>query len=186
VCSSPPASAAVSVGIMTSRRLRRVCRHLVPASHLTTGQAAVEPLAGLDRACIASRFKRDGFVVVRSFLQGIELARAREELSRYIRDVIPTKDPASHYFDGEWSAEGSRGPVWALKYINEMDELPFFRDFSKGRSQVAHPRWHAMAQLLTGAADVECRGCEAFNKPPGLSTPTPPHQDNFCEPSISR
>ena len=57
--------------------------------------------------------------------------------------------------------------------------MPFFAGFSKGASKDAHPRWHAMAELLTGSREVECRGCEAFNKPPGLSRHTPAHQDNF-------
>ena len=34
---------------------------------------------------------------------------------------------------------------------------------------------HALAEALTGG-EVLCNGCECFNKPPGLSRHTPPHQ----------
>ena len=54
-----------------------------------------------------------------------------------------------HFFDGEWSVEGGRGPLSALKYINVMTEKPFFSAFSAERSQQDHPRWHAMAEALT-------------------------------------
>ena len=33
-----------------------------------------------------------------------------------------------------------------------------------------HPRWHSMAEALTGSSDVMCNSCEWFNKPPGEAT----------------
>jgi len=99
-------------------RLRHVYRHV------SSVPAAAAPLGGLDAEDISSRYQRDGFVVVRNFLSGEELQRTREELFSYIENIIPDKSTEDCYFDGEWSKEGARGPVSALKYINRMDEVP--------------------------------------------------------------
>eukprot|EP01050_Picozoa_sp_SAG11_P021641 SAG11_NODE_3892_length_2163_cov_0.859981_3_plen_226_part_00 len=84
---------------------------------------------------------RAGYVVVPGFLQGGLLAQTCTELRDYIENVIPTKDPEEHYFDGEWSAAGSRGPPEALKYINIMTETPFFAAFRCAYTQQSGPMW---------------------------------------------
>eukprot|EP01046_Picozoa_sp_COSAG06_P072425 COSAG06_NODE_21184_length_766_cov_2.535232_1_plen_140_part_10 len=48
---------------------------------------------------------------------------------------IPTKSTDEHFFDGEWSVNGGRGPVTALKYMNKMTERPFFAAFNPEVSQ---------------------------------------------------
>jgi phytanoyl-CoA hydroxylase len=53
-----------------------------------------------------------------------------------------------------------------------MDVDPFFRDYYQ------HPVWTALAAALVGE-EVTSMGPEWFNKPPGTSKPTPPHQDNY-------
>jgi hypothetical protein len=51
------------------------------------------------------------------------------------RSQVPTKSTDEHFFDGEWSVDGGRGPVTALKYMNKMTERPFFAAFNPEDSQ---------------------------------------------------
>lgn len=81
-----------------------------------TGSVA-DVLADLDMPSIVQRYRRDGYVVVNGFLQGLLLQEHRDELDAYVADVIPTKRTDEHFFDGEWSAEGAKGAVTALKYV---------------------------------------------------------------------
>jgi hypothetical protein len=114
------------------RRLGAVAAHLQGAGAPLQPQHVAQlqgPLAGLeDATAIRARYQCDGYVVVRNFLAGSALKEAQDELASYIREVIPTKSTDEHYFDGEWSVEGARGPTSALKYINIMTERSFFAD----------------------------------------------------------
>lgn len=110
-------------------------------------------------------FDRDGFVVVRGFLPPAEFAELSSQLDRYIREVVPTL-PDAHAFYVE------KGRPETLKQLQHMGSDPYFRDY------VRHPRWVALAEMLLGES-AEPLEPEWFNKPPGTSHPTPPHQDNY-------
>jgi phytanoyl-CoA hydroxylase len=110
-------------------------------------------------------YDHDGFVIVRQFLPGEDFAVLKRELSRYIRDVVPTLPDKYAFYD-----EKSRPET--LKQLQYMDVDPFFREYQ------SHPTWSALARALVGE-DVEPMAPEWFNKPPGTSKPTPPHQDNY-------
>lgn len=110
-------------------------------------------------------FDRDGFLVVRQFLAGQELAELTANLDRYIREVVPTlPDSAAFYQD--------RARPETLKQMPHMGVDPFFAEYRR------HPKWNEFASALLGE-DVEAQEPEWFNKPPGVEHPTPPHQDNF-------
>lgn len=110
-------------------------------------------------------FDRDGFVVVPQLLAPAEFACLREELDRYIREVVPTlSDADAFYLD-------KRRPE-TLKQLQHMGVDPFFRDYSR------HPVWTALAAALLGE-EVAGQDPEWFNKPAGTESPTPPHQDNY-------
>jgi phytanoyl-CoA hydroxylase len=110
-------------------------------------------------------FERDGFVIVREFLPPDEFAGLTSNLDRYIREVVPTLEDA-HAFYVE------KGKPETLKQMQHMGIDPFFRDYAR------HPRWLALAEALLGEP-AEGQEPEWFNKPPGTSHPTPPHQDNY-------
>jgi phytanoyl-CoA hydroxylase len=112
-----------------------------------------------------SLFDRDGFVIARQFLAPDEFTELCAQLDCYIREVVPTL-PDSHAFYVD------RSRPETLKQMQYMIEHPWFRDYSR------HPKWVALARELVGE-DVECKGPEWFNKPPGTNSPTPPHQDNY-------
>lgn len=110
-------------------------------------------------------FDRDGFVVVRQFLSASEMAELTGNLDRYVREVVHTL-PDSHAFYVD------RGRPETLKQMQHMGVDPFFADY------VRHPRWVALARTLV-SEDAAAEAPEWFNKPPGATHPTPPHQDNY-------
>jgi phytanoyl-CoA hydroxylase len=110
-------------------------------------------------------YDRDGFAIIRGFLSPTDLAELSRELDRYIHEVVPTlPDTSAFYLD--------RSRPETLKQLQRMTGDPYFASYS------SHPRWNDLARRLVGE-DVICLGPEWFNKPPGLESPTPPHQDNY-------
>jgi phytanoyl-CoA hydroxylase len=118
-----------------------------------------------DFASLKSTYDRDGFVVVRQFMQGERLAQLREQLDRYIRDVVPTLPPTAAFYQDRAKPE-------TLKQMQHMEVDPFFRDY------VQDPQWVTLGEALVGEP-ARCQAPEWFNKPPGTEHPTPAHQDNF-------
>jgi phytanoyl-CoA hydroxylase len=110
-------------------------------------------------------YDRDGFVVVRDFLQGDDLRELASQLDRYIRDIVPTLSDSSAFFQ-------DRGDPDSLKQLQHMESDTFFDEYRQ------HPRWRELAALLVGE-QANAQGPEWFNKPPGAEHPTPPHQDNY-------
>lgn len=114
---------------------------------------------------LKQQFDREGFVIIRDFLPEPDLTELRSNLDRYIREVVPTLEAAHAFYVDPAKPQ-------TLKQLQHMAIDPFFRDY------MHHPRWHALAETLLDEP-VEALEPEWFNKPPGTSHPTPPHQDNF-------
>lgn len=110
-------------------------------------------------------YDRDGFVIVRQFLDAAQLAQLRQELDRYIHAVVPSLPDSDAFYDDRKRPE-------TLKQMQHMDGDPFFRDYPR------HERWQALATTLIGEA-ANGQAPEWFNKPPGTNHVTPPHQDNY-------
>lgn len=110
-------------------------------------------------------FDRDGYIIVRSFLDAKEFTELNRQLDRYIREVVPTL-PDQHAFYLDKSRPDT------LKQMQHMGVDPYFRDYTK------HPKWVGLSKALLGE-DVEVQEPEWFNKPPASESPTPPHQDNY-------
>ena len=111
-------------------------------------------------------FDRDGYVVVRKFLDAGDFRNLTQNLDRYIRDVVPgLPHEAAFYHD--------RSRPETLKQMQHMAaNEPYFEAYRK------HPRWRALAEALLGES-VDVHDPEWFNKPPGTDHPTPAHQDNY-------
>lgn len=110
-------------------------------------------------------FDADGFVIVPQFLPPDEFRELTVQLDRYIREVVPRLEDA-HAFYVE------KGNPATLKQMQHMGIDPYFSDYAR------QPRWLALAEALLGEP-VQAHEPEWFNKPPGTSHPTPPHQDNY-------
>jgi phytanoyl-CoA hydroxylase len=114
---------------------------------------------------VKAGFDRDGFVVVRQFLDQPQLAMLQANLDRYIREVVPTLPTTAAFYQDRSRAE-------TLKQLQHMHGDAFFRDYTQ------QTNWVALAQTLVGEP-VSCSSPEWFNKPPGTEHATPPHQDNY-------
>ena len=114
---------------------------------------------------LKTQFEGDGFVVVRDFLPPDELATLRQNLERYIRDVVPSLPDSDAFYEERSRAE-------TLKQLQRMAGDPFFAAYRH------NPRWVALAESLLGEAVIGDQP-EWFNKPPGTNHVTPPHQDNY-------
>lgn len=112
-----------------------------------------------------SGYNRDGFVIVRQLLKSAEFAALRDNLDRYIREVVPTLADSHAFYEDRSRPE-------TLKQMQHMGSDPFFRDYAR------QPTWIALAQALVGE-EVRAEEPEWFNKPPGTNHVTPPHQDNY-------
>ena len=108
---------------------------------------------------------RDGFVVVRQFLDGDDFRELNAQLDRYIREVVPTLPDADAFYQDRDRPE-------TLKQMQHFPPASFFDGCRR------HPRWVALAEALLGEPGTSA-GPEWLNKPPGTVHPTPPHQDNF-------
>jgi phytanoyl-CoA hydroxylase len=110
-------------------------------------------------------FDRDGFVVVRQLLSAADFRALNENLTRYIREVVPTLSDSHAFYQDRSRPE-------TLKQMQHMGNDRFFSDY---RFQ---PRWVELAEALLGES-VVAQEPEWFNKPPGTEHATPPHQDNY-------
>ena len=110
-------------------------------------------------------YDEHGFVIVRQLLGNEEFAELRENLDRYIRDVVPKLPDADAFYQDRARPE-------TLKQLQRMGCDPWFLDYAR------HPKWMALAQALVGES-VTVDQPEWFNKPPGTNHVTPPHQDNY-------
>ena len=111
-------------------------------------------------------FQQRGYVVLREYLSGAEVAEMLSEVHRFIDDVIPTLASEEAFYEDKSRPE-------TLKQIHRMCEYDSF--FTQ---QMTGPRFLPLAQALL-QADVVVKNMQYFNKPPLVGEPTPPHQDGY-------
>ncbi len=119
----------------------------------------------MDFAALKSTYDADGFVVIRGFLPPDELGRLKDNLDRYIREVVPKLQDGDAFYEDKSRPE-------TLKQMNRIQQDPFFADY------LQHPLWVTAAESLLGESAL-VHGAEWFNKPPNTQHITPPHQDNY-------
>ena len=89
--------------------------------------------------CSNPRFERDGFVVIRELLPSAEMAQLRQNLDRYIRDVVPGLPDADAFYDDRERPE-------TLKQLQRMGRDSYFEAYR------GHPRWVDLAADAAGRA----------------------------------
>ncbi len=119
-----------------------------------------------DAPQLKREFDRDGYAVLRGFLPGDELERLRSHTARYVEKVVPTLDRTEAMYEDRNRRE-------TLKHLPRMeDHDPYF-------SSLLHSdRLVELAEVLMGGPVVP-QNVQWFNKAPGQSEPTPPHQDGY-------
>ena len=111
------------------------------------------------------QYDTHGFVLVRQFLKDADLTDLRNNLARYIRDVVPGLPDSDAFYQDRAKPE-------TLKQMQRMGCDPWFLDYAQ------NPRWKELADALIGEPSTSDQP-EWFNKPPGTNHVTPPHQDNY-------
>jgi len=111
-------------------------------------------------------FDREGYVALRGFLSPDEVREVRANIDRYVRDLAPGLPGNMVFYEDKDRPETIKG----LQHMYAHDA--FFADL------FASPRIVALAETLLGER-VTGKNMQWFNKPPGASTPTPPHQDGY-------
>lgn len=110
-------------------------------------------------------YDQQGFVVIPQLLGKKDFTELRENLERYICDIVPKLTDEFAFYEDRSRPE-------TLKQLQKMDCAPYFRDYFK------HPKWVALAEALTGES-TNADQPQWFNKPPNTNHITPPHQDNY-------
>jgi len=115
---------------------------------------------------VQKAFRRDGYIVVRSFLDAEEVAEVYANLDRVIREVVPTLPREQTFYE-------EKGDDNTLKQIQQLqkNDAYFGRLFSNSK-------FEQLAELLLDGP-VDGRNMQYFNKPPLIGKATPPHQDGY-------
>ena len=117
-------------------------------------------------ANLKTAFDRDGFVVVREFFDATQVKRIVDEIDRYVMQVAPHVPPAFVMYEDTARPDTLK----QIAYIAHYDEA--LRQFLNEGPAIR------IAETLFGRS---ARGIELewFDKPPGASRATPPHQDGY-------
>ncbi|WP_397570856.1 phytanoyl-CoA dioxygenase family protein [Schlesneria sp. T3-172] len=110
-------------------------------------------------------YEEQGFVIVRQLLPESKFAELRENMDRYIRDVVPSLPDSEAFYQDRSRPE-------TLKQLQRIGRDAYFREFMQDSP------FNELAAALVGE-EVEAEEPEWFNKPPGTNHVTPPHQDNY-------
>lgn len=115
---------------------------------------------------LLARFATDGFAMIPQFVVGQKLDELISHVDRFIDDVVPDL-PADQAF-----YEDKHDPK-TLKQIQKMGDHDawFHQLFVAGQCR-------ELAELILKGPVVP-KNLQYFNKPPGTSRATPPHQDGY-------
>lgn len=120
----------------------------------------------MDPTKLKQDFDFDGYIYYPGFLNDQEVCDVRDNVSRYIREVVPKMPQERVYYDDNHDPD-------SLKQIQKMFEYDvFFKNLMIGS------RFEELAATLLNNP-VNGINMQYFNKAPGVSLPTPPHQDGY-------
>lgn len=115
-------------------------------------------------------FHLDGYVSIPEFFESEEVEDIRNNMDRFIREVVPTMPAAEVYYDDKDDPQ-------TLKQIQQLGgHDPYFGEMVGPGSRLA-----TLAEICLGEPGRPVN-MQYFNKPATVSTPTPAHQDGlfFC------
>ena len=112
------------------------------------------------------QYNKEGFVFIPDFLKDTDLDQVLKVLQELTRDKISEIPNDKVYYE-------EKGEPDSLKQIQQLFNYhPLFY------SMMFQSQFTALAALLLGENAIG-KNMQYFNKPPGISKPTPPHQDGF-------
>jgi phytanoyl-CoA hydroxylase len=111
-------------------------------------------------------YDQDGYNHIPALFSKADMEVINKEFDRYIKDCVPKmKDQEVYYVD-----KTNKDTLMQMQKLEEYDK--FFYDLFYN-SKIKDLAANALGE------DVVPRAMEYFNKPPGKSNPTPPHQDGY-------
>ena len=111
-------------------------------------------------------YDQDGYNHIPALFSKADMEVINKEFNRYIKDCVPKmKDQEVYYVD-----KTNKDTLMQMQKLEEYDK--FFYDLFYN-SKIKDLAANALGE------DVVPRAMEYFNKPPGKSNPTPPHQDGY-------
>lgn len=111
-------------------------------------------------------YERDGYVVIRAFLDPAEVTLVNEALQRIIREKIDTMAGSHVVYEDKSDKESLK----LLQDLHQYDD--FFSTLLSGS------KFEKIAEALLGDTAIG-KTVEYFNKPPRIGKPTPVHQDGY-------
>ena len=112
-------------------------------------------------------FDRNGVVVIRGFFTLDETGELKDNLHRYMDEVVP-KIPPRYVFYQDKKRSGDLNSLLRLEWMNEHD--PYYDRLRM--------RLMGVAEALLGEPVIP-KQAEMFEKAPRFGEPPPPHQDGF-------
>ena len=110
-------------------------------------------------------FEQDGFVKVPGFCAGEDLAFLETELEEFIQSRLDSLPPELVFYEDKSRKD-------SLKQIQQLHQYSvLFHQWMTNQPQ-------GLAEALLGEP-VRAMNLQYFNKAPGMSRPTPPHQDGY-------
>ena len=111
-------------------------------------------------------YDENGYNHIPELFSKSDMELINKEFDRYIKDCVPKmKEGEVYYVDKE-----NKDTLMQMQKLEEYDA--FFHDLFHN-SKIKELAANALGE------DVIPRAMEYFNKPPGKSNPTPPHQDGY-------
>ena len=119
-----------------------------------------------DAKTLRKAFERDGFVHLPGFMNAAEMDEIEQHVIRFLAEVVPKLSKADAMYEDYQRPE-------SLKQVNMPTAgADYFVELRHSEKMLG-----LAAMLLQ--EEVEPQSQELFIKPPGMGTPTPPHQDGF-------
>ncbi len=119
-----------------------------------------------DSPRIKTDFERDGYVVMRGFLDETGVEQVRANVQRYIDEIVPGLPAGA----AKYEVEGRPETVMRLSNMAGSDD--YFAKLNRDE------RFVELAKMLLDDS-LEHGNFQYFNKPPRDGGVTPPHQDGF-------
>jgi phytanoyl-CoA hydroxylase len=111
-------------------------------------------------------YDEDGYNHIPELFSPADMDILNKEFNRYVKDCVPKmKDQEVYYVD-----KSNKDTLMQMQKLEEYDD--FFHELFFN-SKIKDLAANALGE------DVTPRAMEYFNKPPGKSNPTPPHQDGY-------
>ena len=123
-----------------------------------------DSMLSMNCQALRDQFVTDGYVVLPGCIAGRQLEHLLTKIKHFIRDVIPAMPSEKVFFE----ERGRPATLKQLQSLHVYDDY-FAELFLKGS-------FPALAAELLGDRVVPSN-IQYFNKPPGVSQPTPAHQD---------